>query len=744
MSLSLEKLVSCFFLAWSYTLVSSTSGNNVKCGGNIHALHGHFNTPEYPNIYPDSVNCKWNITVPIGYEISLNFTQFDIEWTDFCEYDYVTVKSTNGTIGKYCGRRGHQEFGAAIPPLEPIMIKDSNLEIYFHTDHNNEVEVHGFEAHFAATDIDECQYSNGGCSHFCHNFIGSYYCSCRIGYRLAKDGRSCIVVCQNIFVNKEHGVIESPEYPANYPPHASCDWHITADSGYYVNLEFVDFNLETHHSSKCPYDQLAIEDKGGKYGPYCEQKPRKFRSKSNWLIVEFSSDASNSREDEVKRFKAKFWLEGIKCPVLYPPEDGSLSGAKNFSFKEEILFTCNEGYRLVGGSQSRTCQSDGTWTGTTPKCERITCDYFPQTHENIILRGDRTFPPNTRAIYYYKDRLTQSCFPFYDQFGPKHIECKVDGEWSRGRAYCVKTCGRAYPQGNNEKLQKCNEGRHRAKAIPYSQPWLVVIKENGQVKCSGILISDQFVLTVAHCIQNTLERRGEKGTLEIVLGVQDLNTMATSRKLQRRSVKKVHMASKFDYVLHSDISILELSAKVSVHERYVQPICLAHEKRQKHLFKSGHNVVSTGWLTSGQKYITDRCVRIESKENCGSFTNHIHISHFATRYKDESQNRKRLAPVDILCTTPPKGDSDKCKLLPGSGLVAYDDKTRKWYLGGVLTWGGLDLKTCTDIMKKYSMYTKVPKFLKWIKETTDLRIKDLDATADKFRNGKYAKEKQYV
>lgn len=41
---------------------------------------------------------------------------------------------------------------------------------------------------------------------------------------------------------------------------------------------------------------------------------------------------------------------------------------------------------------------------------------------------------------------------------------------------------------------------------------------------------------MAHCIQNTLERRGEKGTLEIVLGVQDLNTMATSRKLQRRSV----------------------------------------------------------------------------------------------------------------------------------------------------------------------------------------------------------------
>ena len=33
-------------------------------------------------------------------------------------------------------------------------------------------------------DINECDILNGGCSDYCNNTNGSYYCSCPVGYEL--------------------------------------------------------------------------------------------------------------------------------------------------------------------------------------------------------------------------------------------------------------------------------------------------------------------------------------------------------------------------------------------------------------------------------------------------------------------------------------------------------------------------------------------------------------------------------
>ncbi|XP_066995194.2 uncharacterized protein [Anabrus simplex] len=40
-------------------------------------------------------------------------------------------------------------------------------------------------------DINECEYSNGGCESGCRNTLGSYHCFCPPGLRLADDGKSC-------------------------------------------------------------------------------------------------------------------------------------------------------------------------------------------------------------------------------------------------------------------------------------------------------------------------------------------------------------------------------------------------------------------------------------------------------------------------------------------------------------------------------------------------------------------------
>lgn len=45
-----------------------------------------------------------------------------------------------------------------------------------------------------SADVDECRDRNDEdlvCDHFCHNYIGGFYCSCRYGFLLHSDNRTC-------------------------------------------------------------------------------------------------------------------------------------------------------------------------------------------------------------------------------------------------------------------------------------------------------------------------------------------------------------------------------------------------------------------------------------------------------------------------------------------------------------------------------------------------------------------------
>ena len=47
------------------------------------------------------------------------------------------------------------------------------------------------EITYLSVDTVECDNNNGGCEHNCANTEGSYYCTCREGYRLASNDENC-------------------------------------------------------------------------------------------------------------------------------------------------------------------------------------------------------------------------------------------------------------------------------------------------------------------------------------------------------------------------------------------------------------------------------------------------------------------------------------------------------------------------------------------------------------------------
>ena len=58
---------------------------------------------------------------------------------------------------------------------------------------NNQCQGNDYAYNFdnnVLIDIDECNAKNGGCQQLCTNTLGSYYCSCNIGFNL-RDNYFC-------------------------------------------------------------------------------------------------------------------------------------------------------------------------------------------------------------------------------------------------------------------------------------------------------------------------------------------------------------------------------------------------------------------------------------------------------------------------------------------------------------------------------------------------------------------------
>ncbi|XP_035771986.1 mannan-binding lectin serine protease 1-like [Neolamprologus brichardi] len=155
-------------------------------------MHGSLCSPNFPEPYPRDTQLRWNVSVPDGFQIKLYFSHFDLEPSYLCEYDYVKVEAEGEVLALFCGRE--QTDTEAVPAQRALTSPRNSLSLLFCSDFSDEERFSGFVAHYSAVDVDECSERSDEdalCDHFCHNYIGGYYCSCRYGYRLHSDNHTC-------------------------------------------------------------------------------------------------------------------------------------------------------------------------------------------------------------------------------------------------------------------------------------------------------------------------------------------------------------------------------------------------------------------------------------------------------------------------------------------------------------------------------------------------------------------------
>ncbi|XP_064385048.1 sushi, von Willebrand factor type A, EGF and pentraxin domain-containing protein 1-like isoform X4 [Halichondria panicea] len=109
-----------------------------------------------------------------------------------------------------------------------------------------------------------------------------------------------------------------------------------------------------------------------------------------------------------------------QCPTLPPPLNGRVSASGGTA-----TYTCSTGYTL-SGSSTRTCQTNGAWSGTAPTCGGVQCPELSHPSSGTVTIFSRA----PRGIAFYR------CNTGNNLIGPSTRSCLISGAWSGNAPTC--------------------------------------------------------------------------------------------------------------------------------------------------------------------------------------------------------------------------------------------------------------------------------------------------------------------
>uniref|UniRef100_A0A669F2C2 Metalloendopeptidase n=1 Tax=Oreochromis niloticus TaxID=8128 RepID=A0A669F2C2_ORENI len=232
------------------------------CDHTVNSVSGIITSPNWPDKYPSKKACTWALTTTPGHRIKIAFNEIDMEAHLECAYDHIDIYDGRDgkaqKLGRFCGTKK--------PP--PITSSGNKLFIRFFSD--NSVQKKGFEASHTA----EC------------------------GGQLKAE-----VKTKDLFSHAQFG-------DNNYPGASDCEWVISAEKGYGVELIFQTFEIE--EEADCGYDYMELFDgpdtKSPRLGRYCGSgPPEEIYSAGDSIVIKFHSDDTiNKKGFHVRYTSTKF------------------------------------------------------------------------------------------------------------------------------------------------------------------------------------------------------------------------------------------------------------------------------------------------------------------------------------------------------------------------------------------------------------------------------------------------------
>lgn len=84
--------ISCSTPRWRWKLDPSPLSFSAACGGELNAPSGTISSPNYPNLYPHSRVCRWELRVQAGRRLTLTILDLRLEGSGTsCAFDYLDV-----------------------------------------------------------------------------------------------------------------------------------------------------------------------------------------------------------------------------------------------------------------------------------------------------------------------------------------------------------------------------------------------------------------------------------------------------------------------------------------------------------------------------------------------------------------------------------------------------------------------------------------------------------------------------
>ena len=157
------------------------------------------------------MDCMYTITVEEGKVVALNFTQFALELSRPCIYDWLEISDgpdrNSHRIGRFCG---------TVPPGNngSLITTRNAVHMWFRSD--SSYAHHGFRVRWNASEP----------------------------------------VCGGVIRGLTHGSVNSPGYPGEYPHNRDCTWTIYAPLGKRVQFHFAHLSIETHNN--CSFDYVDV------------------------------------------------------------------------------------------------------------------------------------------------------------------------------------------------------------------------------------------------------------------------------------------------------------------------------------------------------------------------------------------------------------------------------------------------------------------------------------------------------